>query len=37
MNYENINLEKGMYAVSGKSFSDVLEMAYIPFSRLMFS
>ena len=26
MNYENINLEKGMYAVSGKSFSDVLEM-----------
>lgn len=25
MNYENINLEKGMYAVSGKSFSEVLE------------
>ena len=26
MNYEGIKLEKGMYAVSGKSFSDVLEM-----------
>lgn len=25
MNYENIKLEKGMYAVSGKTFSEVLE------------
>lgn len=25
MNYENVKLEKGMYAVSGKTFSEVLE------------
>ncbi|MBQ5810689.1 MAG: phage major capsid protein, partial [Clostridia bacterium] len=25
MSYDSIKLEKGMYAVSGKSFSDVLE------------